>query len=682
MTAAAAAINAVDHETSNITDERRRSTFSSPGTSPADFAGAPGKEVDARAAEREWTTVKVFLVLTCTSAMLLNIASSSAAGIALPQIGRDFNVEEDKLQWVVSTYSLSSGCLLIFFGRLADLYGRKKAFLLGTAFLGIFSLGCGFAQNIITLDVLRALQGLGPAAFVPASLGILAHAFPPSRARSIAFASFSAGAPVGAAVGMQIGGILTQWAPATWRGAFYLCAGLSVPIFVGGMFTIDADPPLRPDDDRRVDWLGAALVTVSLVLIQFVLGQGELERRGWKTGYIIALLIIGVLLLILFIIWQYYLEHNAFVTEPGSEVELQNSSQVSNTDTIAVAIADANADPEKPDRDQIKGEILEQRRAVSNRLAKLRTLPPPLMKLSLWSRAHGKFAVMQLIAFLEWSAFQSWYFWAQLYYQDFEGFSPILTAVRFAPMTVVGVLCNVVVALVIGRVDVAILVVFGTFLTSLAGLLFAVINIGAPYWAFGFPAAIVSVFGADFVFSSGTLFVARVSEQNEQSLAGGLFQTVTQIGTAFGLSITTIVHNSVLKRRSAALGLSLTGLGDDNLAPRQAQMDAYRAAQWTCFAFAIAGSVLAAIFLRGVGAVGDTKPQPSSISADAEKQVTNGESDEEGAAQRTVSVDVGGDERTGMVDARRRESDPREQMGGEAVCEVQVEETRTVTNRS
>lgn len=97
---------------------------------------------------------------------------------------------EDSLQWVVSAFSLSSvrllsfrpivylkiliafiqGCLFIPLGRLADVHGRKRAFLLGAIWTGAFSLGCGFSQNIISLDVLRGLQGIGPAAMVPASV--------------------------------------------------------------------------------------------------------------------------------------------------------------------------------------------------------------------------------------------------------------------------------------------------------------------------------------------------------------------------------------------------------------------------------------------------------------------------------------------------------------------------------
>ncbi|KAJ6498364.1 major facilitator superfamily domain-containing protein [Mycena vitilis] len=350
------------------------------------------------------TWQSALLVATCTLAMITNLASGAAVSIFLPVIGQDLNIPEAQLQWIVSAFSLSSGCLLLPMGRLADLFGRKRFFLLGTVWLGVFSLGCGFAQNSTTLYILRGLQGIGPAAFIPACLGILAHAFPPSRARSIAFATFSAGAPVGGAIGTQIGALLSQDTRASWRAPFFLFAGLSLLCFLGGLFTVDADAP-STEEDKRVDWIGAGLVTAGLVLLLFVLGQGQAAPRGWKTGYILALLVLAVLLLVLFVLWQHRLETRMLI---GNE----------------------------------------------NGRGKGR---PPLMKLSLWTRAEGRFAVMQAIAFLQWAAFLSWYFWAQVYYEDYVHLPPVLTALRMLPMTVAGFLCNVFVVLIIGRVDLALL---------------------------------------------------------------------------------------------------------------------------------------------------------------------------------------------------------------------------------
>lgn len=84
--------------------------------------------------------------------------------------------------------------------------------------------------------------------------------------------------------------------------------------------------------------------------------------------------------------------------------------------------------------------------------------PPPLMRLSIWSRAQYRFSIVLIIAFLCWSAFLSWSFWVQLYYQDYVGLSPILTVVRLLPMFVTGVICNIVIAVVIGRVPVVYIV--------------------------------------------------------------------------------------------------------------------------------------------------------------------------------------------------------------------------------
>jgi MFS family permease len=101
--------------------------------------------------------------------------------------------------------------MLMLFGRLADLYGRKLVWLLGALWIVIMSLGCSFSKTGVQLIVLRGLTGLGPAAMVPAALGILAHAFPPSRARSTAFATFSAGAPLGGAIGSVFGGVMAEY---------------------------------------------------------------------------------------------------------------------------------------------------------------------------------------------------------------------------------------------------------------------------------------------------------------------------------------------------------------------------------------------------------------------------------------------------------------------------------------
>jgi MFS family permease len=410
-----------------------------------------------------------------------------------------------------------------------------------------------FAQDGLTLAVLRGFQGIGGSATIPSALGILAHAFPPSRARSIAFATFAAGAPVGGAFGMIIGGVLTQLTSPHWRSIFYMAAATSAVIGVSGLISFDADVP-SSEVVKRVDWIGASLVTVGLVLIVFVLAQGEIASDGWKTPYIIVLLVLGVILLAVFLVWEWKLER--IIEEDPS-------------------------------------------RATSM------WTPPPLMKLSLWTRAKGRMAVILVIAFLNWSAFIGWSFWVQLYYQNYLLLTPVETMIRFIPMFIVGCLCNFFVAMVVAKLPLVIFVVSGTLLTATAAILFALIDPSVTYWAFCFPSTVLIVFGADFVYSSGTIFIAKTSLPHEHSVAGALFQTMTQIGTAFGLTISTIVFNTVVDSESAKLGVTVNSSGTN--APMSAQLVGYHDAQWTSAAFALMAALLAALFLRSVGIVGHNR---------------------------------------------------------------------------
>ncbi|KAG2147756.1 major facilitator superfamily domain-containing protein [Suillus bovinus] len=494
----------------------------------------------------------VFIVITCTTAMLINTYNTTSVCISLPTIEKDLAIEDDQLQWLVSAYSLSSGCLLLFFGRLADLYGRKRAFICGILCQAAFSLGCGFAQDPLTLAVLRGFQGIGSAAIIPSALGILAHAFPQSKARSIAFATFAAGAPVGGAFGMLMGGVLTQLTSTHWRSIFYTAAATSALTAVSGLISFDADVPSE-ELVKRIDWIGASLITIGLILIIFVLGQGEIASDGWKTPYIIAFLIIGIIMVALFLVWEWRLER----------------------------ILDENPS-----------------RATSM------WTPPPLMSLSLWTRAKGRMAVILVIALLNWSAFTGWSFWVQLYYQNYLFLTPVETMVRFIPMCIVGCLCTFFVAMVAAKLPLVIFIVSGLLLTATAAILFALIDPFVTYWAFCFPSTVLIVFGVDFVYTAGTIFVAKTSHPHEQSVAGALFQTMTQIGTAFGLTISTIVFNTVVDNESAKLGVTVNA---NTHAPMSAQLVGYKDAQWTSAAFALMGALLAALFLHSVGIVGHEK---------------------------------------------------------------------------
>ncbi|KZO95313.1 MFS general substrate transporter [Calocera viscosa TUFC12733] len=504
----------------------------------------------------------IAIIVSSCLAMLLNITGISTVSVALPTIGRDLSIPSSSLQWIVTSYALTSGCLLLLFGRLADLYGRKLVFICGSVWLVGWTMACGFSRNGIELFVFRAMAGMGPSATVPAAIGILAKTFKHGFPRTVAFATLQAGAPLGSAFGAILGGVVTQYVPVeSWRAIFFILAGIGTVILVGTIIVYPKDEP-SAEENRRVDWLGAALITGGLVLLTFCLGQGEIAPQGWSTPYIIALLIISILSLLAFVGWEHYVE--------------------------------------------------------------TRLSLPPLMRLDLWTRAKGQFAAIQVIAFLVDGAFSTWSYWATLYYQDYLGLTPIETMLRLLPMSAAGLAVNVVFMFIAAHVTGQVIIIVGCIGTGLANLLFAVIKTDAIFWAFGFPAAVLSVWGCDFIMSGGSVFVAHVAMPHEQSLAGGVFNTVTQIGTAFAMTITTIAYDRTVRDQSANMGITLNENATN--APPTAVLSGYRIAQWTAFAFAMGGLVLSIVCLRGVGILqADEKEEgESEVEQTVEKSIEKG----------------------------------------------------------
>jgi len=146
---------------------------------------------------------------------------------------------------------------------------------------------------------------------------------------------------------------------------------------------------------------------------------------------------------------------------------------------------------------------------------------------------------------------------------------------RLVPAFVSGVFCNVFVGLMAAHVPIVWLLGIGTLSTTIACLLLALINPSTTYWAFAFPATFLSVMGADFVFSAGSLFIAKVALPHEQSLAGALFNTMTQLGTAVGVTVSSIVFDSVTQKA---------------VAEKNDYIVSYHAAQWTNFGFGVIGT--------------------------------------------------------------------------------------------
>jgi EmrB/QacA subfamily drug resistance transporter len=239
---------------------------------------------------RWWT-----LVAVCTGVFML-LLDITIVNVALPDIQADLDASLSDLQWVIDAYALSLAALLLTAGSLADLYGRRRVFLIGTALFTIGSLLCGAAQDIDFLTFARAGQGIGGAAMFATALALLGTAYS-GRDRGIAFGAFGATTGVAVAVGPVLGGLLTSGL--SWRWIFFV----NLPICLVAM-AITFRKVRESHDPRagRPDWIGFA--TFSVALGALVYGLIEAGSKGWGDSTVVGCFAAAAALLVAFVVSQ------------------------------------------------------------------------------------------------------------------------------------------------------------------------------------------------------------------------------------------------------------------------------------------------------------------------------------------------------------------------------------------
>lgn len=217
----------------------------------------------------------------------------TVVNVALPTLQQALSATAAEVQWVVESYALVMAALLLLGGALGDKLGRRRVFASGAALFASASFACALAPDVEWLILGRALQGLGAALLVPGSLALLGACIPPER-RGQAIGRWSAVSAAAAGIGPLLGGWLVQ--AGSWRAIFWLNLPLAaLTLFV----TLTYVPETRDPGARRLDLPGAGLVTLGLGGLVF--GLLEAQRFGFDHPLIIAALLIGLLLLVLFL---------------------------------------------------------------------------------------------------------------------------------------------------------------------------------------------------------------------------------------------------------------------------------------------------------------------------------------------------------------------------------------------
>ena len=236
-----------------------------------------------------------WLALTAMGIAVFVIANDfSAINVAIPQIEHDFKTSVTTAQWVVNAYALTFGVLIVTGGRIADLFGRRRAFFIGAAIFAFFSVLGGVAPTEAWLIATRVAMGIGGALMWPAILGMTYAALPEERA-GLAGGFILGAAGIGNAAGPLIGGALTDLL--SWRWIFFL----NLPVAAFAVFVtlreIKADSP--EVEDTRMDYAG--IVTVSVGLVSLLLAFDQVIDWGWGDPRIIALLALFVILIASFV---------------------------------------------------------------------------------------------------------------------------------------------------------------------------------------------------------------------------------------------------------------------------------------------------------------------------------------------------------------------------------------------
>jgi EmrB/QacA subfamily drug resistance transporter len=242
--------------------------------------------------ERRWLILVVIAL-----AQLMVVLDATVVNIALPSAQKALSFTDDQRQWIVTAYALAFGSLLLLGGRIGDLFGRKRVLIVGLGGFAVASAFGGLAQSFDMLVAARALQGLFGALLAPAALSLLTTTFVDAGERAKAFGIFGAVAVGGAAIGLIMGGLLTEYL--SWRWCLYVNLLFAVPTAIAAVGLLHNEPA---EAGSRIDIPGTVAATTGLFAI--VYGLANAQTHSWTAPLTIGMLVAGAVILAGFVAIQ------------------------------------------------------------------------------------------------------------------------------------------------------------------------------------------------------------------------------------------------------------------------------------------------------------------------------------------------------------------------------------------
>jgi EmrB/QacA subfamily drug resistance transporter len=269
---------------------------------------------------RKWWTLGAMCF-----ALFMVMLDNTVVNVALPSIQRELGAHISQLEWVINGYTLTFAVLIATGGRLGDIFGRRRMFLTGVIIFAITSATAGFAQDPAMLIGSRAIQGIGAALMMPATLSIITHTFPAAE-RGRAIGIWAGVSALALSIGPVVGGALTEYV--SWRAIFFINLPVAVAAVAATVFAVRES---RDETvDRHVDYPGIVALTTSLTAIVLALIEGN--SWGWGSTGIVSLLAGGVIGLAAFVAIELR------VTSPMVEFALFRTRQFIGSNLIAFII--------------------------------------------------------------------------------------------------------------------------------------------------------------------------------------------------------------------------------------------------------------------------------------------------------------------------------------------------------
>ncbi|QSZ35058.1 hypothetical protein DSL72_007922 [Monilinia vaccinii-corymbosi] len=429
---------------------------------------------------------EIGFVFSISMSQVLTEYFVSGFTVMLPTVAKSLDIPSASTTWPASAFSLTLACFLLVFGRLSDMYGGYPAYVAGFVWLALWSLIGGFSTNPVMLNVCRALQGLGPAMYLPSSVALIGIIYRPGPRKNLVFAIYGACAPLGFFVGIFFAGLVAEYTH--WGWWFWLGCLLAAITAITSYLTIPSDIAKKrkarearkgTDEKVKMDWWGAVFIVVGLILFTFAIIDSAHAPHGWKNPYIFILFIVGSLSLLV-----------------AAYIETQTKQAL-----------------------------------IPASFFQVPSMIPLVFALFL---CYGSLGIFLL--------------YATFYMTGVMGGSPLQIVAWYAPMALGGCIISTVGGFVLHILPGTALVVVAGVAWIVAPLLFAIAPAGANYWAYIFPAMICATIGIDITFTVANIFFTTSLSESQQGLAGSMVMLILHLGIAVCLGFSDIINTYTLDR--------------------------------------------------------------------------------------------------------------------------------------